>query len=48
MKLTNFQIKNYKVIHNTKNDEAANIWQARINDHYRFYFQIHEPHDRDW
>jgi mRNA-degrading endonuclease RelE of RelBE toxin-antitoxin system len=24
-----------------KYDEAANIWQARVNDHYRFYFQIH-------
>ncbi len=24
-----------------KYDEAANIWQARVNDNYRFYFQIH-------
>ena len=23
-----------------KYDEAANIWQARVNDHYRLYFQI--------
>ena len=24
-----------------KYDEAANLWQARVNDQYRFYFQIH-------
>ncbi len=23
-----------------KYSEAENIWQARVNDHYRFYFQI--------
>lgn len=24
-----------------KYDEAAKVWQARINHQYRFYFQIH-------
>ena len=24
-----------------KYDEATNVWQARVNDHFRFYFQIH-------
>jgi len=23
-----------------KYDESENIWQARIDDHYRFYFKI--------
>jgi mRNA interferase RelE/StbE len=23
-----------------KYDEAQDIWQARVDDHYRFYFQI--------
>ncbi len=24
-----------------KYNEAENIWQARVDDHYRFYFRIH-------
>ena len=24
-----------------KYDEAAKVWQARVNDQYHFYFQIH-------
>lgn len=25
-----------------KYDEARDIWQARVDEHYRFYFQIEE------
>ena len=24
-----------------KYDEERDVWQARVNGHYRFYFQIH-------
>ncbi len=27
-------------LHAKKYDEAQNIWQARVDDQYRFYFQI--------
>lgn len=28
----------YPSLRAKKYDEAANIWQARVNDQYRFYF----------
>lgn len=31
----------YPSLRAKKYDEATNIWQARVNDQYRFYFQIH-------
>jgi len=27
-------------LHSKKYDEAKNIWQARVDQHYRFYFLI--------
>lgn len=27
-------------LHAKKYDEAQNVWQARVNSHYRFYFKI--------
>lgn len=27
-------------LHAKKYDEARDVWQARVNDDYRFYFQI--------
>ena len=38
----NFLLKNLKYVslHAKKYDEARDIWQARINKDWRFYFQI--------
>jgi len=30
----------YPSLRAKKFDETRGIWQARVNDHYRFYFQI--------
>ena len=27
-------------LHTKKYDETQDIWQARVDDHYRFYFKI--------
>ncbi len=35
--LTNLR---YPSLHAKKYDEAHNIWQARVDDNYRFYFKI--------
>ena len=32
----------YPSLHAKKYDEAQDIWQARVDDHYRFYFAIRE------
>ena len=38
----NFLLRNirYPSLKAKKYDEANDIWQARVNDDYRFYFQI--------
>ncbi|HEY4476414.1 MAG TPA: hypothetical protein VJB69_00270 [Candidatus Paceibacterota bacterium] len=30
----------YPSLRAKKYDEGSDIWQARVDDHYRFYFQI--------
>ncbi len=39
-----FLLKNVRhpSLHAKKYDETRSIWQARVNDFYRFYFQIRE------
>jgi len=32
----------YPSLRAKKFDEADNVWQARVDDHYRFYFQIND------
>ena len=27
-------------LHTKKYDESEDVWQARVDDHYRFYFKI--------
>jgi mRNA interferase RelE/StbE len=41
-KQLNFLLQNirYPSLRTKKYSEASDVWQARVNDDYRFYFQI--------
>ena len=34
----------YPSLHAKKYREADDVWQARVDDHYRFYFQISDDY----
>jgi len=44
IKQINFLIRNlqHPSLHAKKYDESKDVWQARINDDWRFYFTIEE------